>query len=101
MSISKGDSVIINTGKDRSKTGIIERVLPKNDTVIVQGLHMFKKHQKPSKNYPHGGIVDISMPIKMSNVSLVCIHCKKATRVTIKLTDSSKQRICKKCGESI
>lgn len=101
MSIRKGDSIIIIAGKDRSKTGIIERVLPKSGTVIVQGLHMFKKHQKPSKNYPHGGIVDISMPMQISNVSLICSHCKKATRVTMNLTDSVKKRVCRKCGETI
>lgn len=101
MSIRKNDSVLITSGKDSGKTGIVERVFPNKNKCIVQGLHVFKKHQKPSKNYPHGGIQEISMPIDLSNVSLVCTHCKKTTRIKIKSIESGKQRVCKKCGETL
>lgn len=101
MTIKKGDSVVIIQGKDSGKMGIIERVFPKDNKIIVQGLHVFKKHQKPSKSSPHGGIIDISMPLNASNVMLVCAHCKKITRSKYSITQSQKQRICRKCGESL
>ena len=101
MKIRKGDSVFVLTGKDSGKTGIIEHIFPKKNTVIVHGLNLYKKHQKPSKDAPHGGIVEISMPINSSNLSLICTHCKKTTRIKAHKTESTKQRICRKCGESL
>jgi large subunit ribosomal protein L24 len=68
MNIKKGDKVKIITGKDKGKSGKVMRVLVKDNKVIVEGLNMTKKHQKPKKSNEKGSMVDIAMPIHVSNV---------------------------------
>jgi large subunit ribosomal protein L24 len=101
MKIKKGDTVIINSGKDRGKKGAITSVFPKNNKVVVVGVNIVKKHLKPSKKNPHGGIIDKPAALDASNVTVVCPRCSLPTRVGYKLTDSKKMRICKKCKESL
>lgn len=93
------DSVIVNTGKDKGKTGKI--VMFRDGKAVVAGVNMFKKHLKPNKVNPQGGIVDREMPIAVSNLSLVCSNCSKPTRVGSKDAGENKVRICKKCKEVI
>ena len=101
MKIKKGDTVFINTGKDIGKKGTVEQVFPKENKVTVVGVNIIKKHLKPSRKNPHGGIIDKIAPIDASNVTVVCPRCTNPTRVGYKLTDNKKMRICKKCKESI
>lgn len=101
MKIKKDDKVVVTKGKDRGKTGTVEQILPKKEKAIVQGLNMIKKHMKPTRNNPKGGIVDQPGPIDLSNVKLICPKCQKATRVGYKKVDGKKHRICKKCQEII
>jgi large subunit ribosomal protein L24 len=101
MKLRKGDQVIVNTGKDRSKTGKIISISKKSGKVIVEGINIYKKHVKPSNKYPQGGIVDKNMPLDESNVSVICPGCKKVTRVKVTGTGKDKSRICTKCKESI
>lgn len=68
MKIKKGDSVKIITGKDKGKTGKIVRVLVKENKVVVEGINMMKKHQRPRKSGEKGQTVSIAMPIHASNV---------------------------------
>lgn len=68
MKIKKGDNVKIITGKDKGKSGKIVRALPKENKVIVEGLNMMKKHQRPRKSGEKGSMVNIAMPIHISNV---------------------------------
>lgn len=68
MKIKKGDNVIIITGKDKGKKGKIVRVLVKKNKVIVEGLNMMKKHQRPKKSGEKGSMVNVAMPIAASNV---------------------------------
>jgi len=68
MKLKKGDNVIIITGKDKGKKGKIVRALPKKDKVIVEGLNMSKRHQRPRKSNEKGSMVDKAMPIHASNV---------------------------------
>ena len=68
MKIKKGDSVIVITGKDKGKKGKVARVLPVKDKVIVEGLNMLKRHQRPRKSGEKGSIVNTAMPIHVSNV---------------------------------
>lgn len=68
MKLKKNDSVIIITGKDKGKSGKILRVLVKKNRVIVEGLNMMKKHQRPRKSGEKGSMVNIAMPIHASNV---------------------------------
>lgn len=101
MKIKKGDKVIVITGKDRNKTGVIEKVIPKTGRILVSGLNVYKKHLKPSRKYPHGGIVDINKSIIMSNLALICPRCEKKTKIAMKQTQDKKLRICKKCAENV
>jgi len=71
MKIKKGDSVKIITGKDKGKSGKIVRVLVKDNKVIVEGLNMMKKHQRPRKSGEKGSMMNIAMPIHASNVKKV------------------------------
>jgi len=99
--IKKGDTVRVITGKDNGKTGVVETVLMEKGKVVVKGINMFKKHVKPSRKYPTGGIIDITKGIQVSNIILVCPNCGKNTRVEYKQEDESKVRICKKCSKSV
>ena len=100
MKIVKGDTVIVISGKDRGKEGVVSRVLPASNKVIVDGVNVAKKHQKPRKANEQGGIIDRDMPIHVSNVMLV--HRGKPTRVGFKVNpDGTKVRIAKSTGEEI
>lgn len=101
MKIKKNDTVLIIKGKDRSKTGKVTLVNPTKQTVVVEGVNLYKKHAKPSKKYPQGGIIDVNMPVKSENVMVVCPGCKKAVRISYKNEGKDKRRICVKCKEMI
>ncbi len=68
MKIKKGDNVIVITGKDKGKTGSVEKVFPKKDLVLITGINVVKKHQKSRKEAGKGQVVDKAMPIHVSNV---------------------------------
>ncbi len=101
MKIKKGDNVLIIRGKDRGKTGKVIRVLPKENKIVVEGLNLVKKHVKPRRKGEKGKIIEISMPIYVSNVKLLCPNCRQPTRVGYKLENEEKFRICKKCQNKI
>ncbi len=101
MKIKRNDTVIIKIGKDQGKTGKVEKVLPKIGKIVVKGVNINKKHAKPTRGNPQGGIIDINSPIHISNAALVCPRCSKPTRVGYKIADNVKIRICKKCRESV
>ena len=102
--LRKGDEVEVITGKDRTKRGTIMKVLPKNRTVIVEGVNVAKKHQRQMKARVRGGIIDKDMPIQTSSVALVCPK-DGATRVgfeyKIEGDRRSKVRVCKTCGREL
>ena len=100
MKIRKGDFVVVVAGKDRGKEGVVSRVMPSTNQVIVDGVNVAKKHQKPRKANEQGGIIDRDMPIDASNVMVV--HKGKPTRVGFKTaSDGTKVRIAKSTGEEI
>ncbi len=102
LRIKKGDTVLVLSGKDKNKKGRILVVMPKKEKVIVEGVNIIKKHQKPSRKYPQGGIIEKEHPIHISKVLLICPKCDKPTRIGARfLEDGRKLRICKKCGEVI
>jgi large subunit ribosomal protein L24 len=98
LKIRKGDIVKILLGKDGGKSGKILLVLPKKEKVLVEGINMYKRHVKKTKEH-EGGIIEIAKPLNISNVALVCPGCKKETRVGFKMDGQTKVRICKKCKE--
>ncbi len=101
MLIKKGDKVIVITGADKGKTGVVQRAYPKLEKVVVEGINVKKKHRKPTQQNPEGTILDIYAPIHVSNVSLIDPKTKKATRVGIKEVKGKKVRYAKKSGEVI
>lgn len=100
--IHKGDPVIVLTGKDRGKRGVVLRVLD-TDRVLVEGINRVKKHQKPNPmRNQQGGIVEKEMPIQASNVALFNLAAQKADRVGYKFLDAGrKMRIFKSSGEEM
>jgi large subunit ribosomal protein L24 len=99
MKVKKGDRVRVLTGKDRGKEGTVMFAYPADDKVIVEGVNVAKKHQKPTRSTMQGGIIDKDMPIPAANVAVVCGACGKATRIGYRFTpEGEKVRICRKCG---
>jgi len=101
MNIKKGDLVLIKKGKDKGKSGKVVKILPKDDKVIVEGLNLVKKIQKPKKAGEKGQIISIPRPVFRANVMLICPSCKRPTRVGYNKDNNTKYRICKKCGSKI
>lgn len=97
--IKKGDTVVVITGKDKDKEGKVMKVDRKNNTVLVEGVNMVKKHSKPSMQNQNGGIIEKESPLDISNVMYV--HKGKATRVGFKIEDGKKVRIAKSTGDVI
>ena len=99
--IKKGDDVIVITGKDKGKRGTVSRVLHEVDRVLVDGINMVKKHQKPNPAVgAPGGIIDKEMPMAISNIALFNAATGKADRIGIKqLEDGRKVRFFKSNGE--
>ena len=81
MTIRKGDTVKVITGKDRGKTGKVLRSVPEKSRVVVEKVNMVKKAMRPTQQNPQGGISSLEAPIHVSNVMLVCPSCGEATRV--------------------
>ena len=100
MKLKKGDTVVVITGKDKGTEGVVDRVLPASNKVIVTQVNTAKKHTKPNKANQNGAIVDRDMPVDASNVMLV--HKGKPTRVGYKVqADGTKVRVAKSTGEVI
>jgi len=98
MKIKKGDRVRVLSGKDRGKEGVVMRALPAERKVIVDGVNVAKKHQKPTRATMQGGIIDKDMPLDVSNVAIIC-PTDGPTRVGYRVDEGGhKTRICRKCG---
>lgn len=101
MKIKTGDSVMIISGKDRAKTGKILRSFPRENKIIIEGLNLVKKHQRPRRQGQKGEVISLPSPVNISKVMLICRHCKKPSRMGLINKDGKKIRICKKCkGEN-
>jgi large subunit ribosomal protein L24 len=101
MKLKKGDLVKIVSGKDKSKTGKIEMVLPKIEKVLVTGVNQYKRHMKARAQGQSSEIVTITKPLSSQNVALICPHCKLQTRIGFRLEKNDKIRVCRKCDKKI
>jgi large subunit ribosomal protein L24 len=103
VKIKKGDTVQIIGGDDQGAKGTVHRVYPKKDQLVVSGVNMIKKHQRPTgQTRTQVGIIEREAPIAISNVQLVCSKCQQMTRVGYRVfEDGTKARVCRKCGEVI
>ena len=98
LKIKKNDTVIVLSGDDKGKTGVVKQAMPKENKVIVEGINMVKRHTKPSQTNP-GGIISKEAAINASNVAIV--HDGKATKVGYKVVDGKKVRVARKTGAVI
>ena len=101
MNLVKGDTVIVLAGRDKGKTGVIQKVIPEQNRVVVENVNLRKKHKKPTQANPEGGIVEIYAPIDASNVMLLDPKTKKPTRIGHKIVKGKKVRYAKKSGTTL
>ena len=102
LHIKKGDTVYVNAGEDKGKTGRVLKVLISKNRAVVEGINMVTKATKPNAKNPQGGLVKMEAPIHVSNIQLLDPKSGKPTRVGYKVNeDGKKVRISKKSGEEI
>ena len=102
LHIKKGETVYVNAGEDKGKTGRVLKVLVKDNKAIVEGVNMVSKHTKPNAKAPQGGIVKKEAPIHISNLNVLDPKTKTATRIGRKMNEEGKLvRYSKKSGEEI
>lgn len=101
MKLKKGDNVILIAGKDKGKTGKIVRVLLSENRIVVDGLNIMKKHQKPRRNGDKGSTISMAMPIHASNAMILDPKKNKGTRVGKKKIGDKMVRIAKKSNQEI
>jgi large subunit ribosomal protein L24 len=109
LGVKVGDTVEVVTGKDRGKRGKVIEADPQQDRVIVEGRNLARRHTKPrpvpgtsGQQMTPGGVLDQELPVRRSNVMLVCPACDATTRISYDLVgEGRKVRRCKKCGTHI
>lgn len=111
MNIKTGDTVAVIAGRDQfatdkkgkktRKTGRVLKVYPKTERVLVEGVNIIKKHQRPTQANDKGGIIEKEAPIHVSNVAILDPKTNKPTRVGYREVDGKKVRYAKKSGESL
>lgn len=101
MKLKKGDLVKIVAGKDKGKTGKIEKVASKEGKVLVAGVNQYKRHMKARSQGQKSEIITITKPLPATNAALICPHCKLQTRIGFKMEKNGKIRVCRKCEKKI
>jgi large subunit ribosomal protein L24 len=101
MKLKKGDEIKVIRGKDKGKTGKIEKVLPKEGKIVVANVNLYKRHLKARSEKQPSEIVTLTKPLAQTNVILICPKCHKTTRVGFKLQKDVKSRVCRRCGAEI
>jgi len=103
--IKKGDTVVVIAGEDIGTEGVVQRIVPKDDRLVVSGVNVITKHQKPvqtGRGQVRAGRIQYEAPVHISNVMLVCPQCKEPTRVGFAVNENDvKTRVCKKCQAEI
>lgn len=102
MKIIRDDKVKVIAGNSKGKTGKVLKVIVEKNKLIIEGVNLVKKHQKPNQNNQQGGIIEKEAPIHASNVMLICSNCEKAVRISRRRTEDGKaERICKSCNKAL
>jgi len=99
--IRTGDRVMLLSGKDKGKSGVVLEVRPKEQRVLVEGVNIMKRHTKPRPPNEPGGVIERPAPIHMSNVSLIDPKDGRPTRVRIKEIDGVRVRVAARSGEKL
>ncbi|MFA5124999.1 MAG: 50S ribosomal protein L24 [Patescibacteria group bacterium] len=101
MKIKTGDKIKMLAGKDKGKTGKVLQVMTTDNKVVVEGLNLLIKHQRPKRSGEKGQRIQFPSAVAMAKVALVCPKCGQAARVGYKIVEDKKFRFCKKCKETI
>ncbi|MDD5155610.1 MAG: 50S ribosomal protein L24 [Candidatus Omnitrophica bacterium] len=102
LKIRRGDTVQVIKGKDKGKKGNIIKIFQKEGRALVQGINLFKKHKRKTRQDQQGGIVTIESPVSICNLMFFCKHCSKASRIGFRMDkDKTKSRFCKACQETV
>ena len=101
MRVKKGDTVVVIAGKDKGKKGTVLKVMPKTNRVLVEGVNMITKHQKPTAVNPQGGIVNKEASIHISNVMPLDPETGKGTRGRYEVREGKKVRVSVKSGKEL
>lgn len=100
--IKREDRVVVLVGRERGKQGQVRQVLARENRVIVSGVNMVKRHQRPRSETTPAGIIEKEAPLHLSNVMVVCKSCNRPTRSDIRRrSDGTKIRVCKRCKADI
>ena len=100
--LKKGDTVVVRIGKDKGKTGKVLATHPRENKVTVEGINIVKKHVKPNRTHPQGGIIEMTKPIYVSKVAFQDPTTKKASRIGYQIgKDGAKVRVLKSSGKEI
>ncbi len=99
--LQKGDLVKVRSGSNKGKTGKVLEVINSENKVVVQGINVVKKHQKPTKTQPQGGIIEVTKPINVSKVGFVAETKDKPSKIGYKIVDKKKVRVAKKTNKRI
>jgi len=98
--IRKNDIVKVISGREKGKVGRVLKIDREKGRVFVEKLNLVKRHTKPGKTKPHGGIVEKEAPLSWSNVLVMCDNCNKPTRIAMAIDGAGKRsRVCKRCGD--
>ena len=101
MQIKKGDTVVVQTGKDRTKRARVSRVLPSVGRLIVENVNLANRRERPKKAGQKGQVVKVALPIARANVQLLCPSCNRGVRSGMKFVGAKKVRVCRRCGREI
>jgi len=101
LNLKKGDLVMVISGEDKGKKGHVLKAFPKTGRVIVEKVHMIKKHAKPTQRNPQGGIITMEAPINASNVMLFNEKLNAVSKPVFKVREGHRIRVCKKSGDEL
>ena len=99
--IKQGDTVEVMQGKEAGKRGKVLHVLEADERIVVERVNFIKRHVRPSKKVPQGGVIEREASMHISNVRLVCPSCSQPARVGVRLEGDEKVRYCKKCNVQV
>jgi large subunit ribosomal protein L24 len=100
--IRRDDTVLVVKGRDRGRTGVVRKVIPKDSRLIVTGVNIVKRHMKPRGPQKPGGIIEREAPLALANVAIICTSCGKPARIGFHAqADGRKVRFCKRCEANL
>jgi large subunit ribosomal protein L24 len=102
LKVRRGDTVQVIKGKDKGKKGNIIKIFRNQNRALVQGINLFKKNKRKTRQDQQGGIATIECPVSISNLMFFCKHCSRAVRIGFRVNkDGTKSRFCKSCEEAV